>query len=65
MSDDLRKLAEAATQGHWRATADVAEKGVCCRHASDCAVHNEPAYPAGECDCGVDGKKEETTNEQA
>jgi hypothetical protein len=23
----------------------------CCSHASDCAVHNEPAYPAGECDC--------------
>ena len=22
-------------------------------HASDCAVHNEPAFPAGECDCGV------------
>jgi hypothetical protein len=22
-------------------------------HASDCAVHNGPAYPAGECDCGV------------
>ena len=21
-------------------------------HWSDCAVHNEPAYPAGECDCG-------------
>ena len=21
-------------------------------HASDCAVHNEPAYPKGECDCG-------------
>jgi ATP-dependent HslUV protease subunit HslV len=20
-------------------------------HASDCAVHNEPAYPAGECNC--------------
>ena len=20
-------------------------------HASDCAVHSEPAYPAGECDC--------------
>jgi len=20
-------------------------------HWSDCAVHNEPAYPAGECDC--------------
>lgn len=22
-------------------------------HASDCAVHNEPAYPAGPCDCGA------------
>ena len=22
-------------------------------HASDCAVHNEPAYPNGSCDCGV------------
>ncbi|KKK80340.1 hypothetical protein LCGC14_2824500, partial [marine sediment metagenome] len=23
----------------------------CCDHASDCAVHNEPAYPAGDCNC--------------
>lgn len=22
------------------------------QHWSDCAVHNEPAYPKGECDCG-------------
>ena len=22
------------------------------KHYSDCAVHNEPALPAGECDCG-------------
>lgn len=21
-------------------------------HWSDCAVHNEPAHPVGECDCG-------------
>ncbi|RIZ70628.1 MAG: hypothetical protein D0528_01045 [Methylococcales bacterium] len=21
-------------------------------HWSDCAIHNEPAYPAGACDCG-------------
>ena len=21
-------------------------------HYSDCAVHNEPAYPKGDCDCG-------------
>ena len=23
-------------------------------HASDCALHNMPAYPAGPCDCGAD-----------
>ena len=23
-------------------------------HDSDCAVHNEPAYPNGPCDCGVE-----------
>ena len=22
------------------------------QHWSDCAVHSEPAYPAGDCDCG-------------
>jgi hypothetical protein len=22
------------------------------QHWSDCAVHSEPAYPKGECDCG-------------
>jgi hypothetical protein len=22
-------------------------------HTSDCAVHNAPAYPIGECDCGL------------
>lgn len=25
------------------------------RHASDCAMHNEPAFPAGPCDCGAQG----------
>ena len=24
-----------------------------CAHASDCAVHSPPAYPAGPCDCNV------------
>lgn len=24
-----------------------------CQHDFDCAVHNEPASPAGECDCSV------------
>lgn len=23
-------------------------------HASDCATHNEPAYPNGPCDCGAE-----------
>ena len=34
--------------------------GCCCAyckdgtlHLSDCAVHNEPAYPIGPCDCGA------------
>lgn len=25
-------------------------------HKSDCAVHNEPAYPPGICDCGAELK---------
>jgi AcrR family transcriptional regulator len=37
----------------WRSLARVvmgrASGGV--EHASDCAVHNEPAYPAGHCNC--------------
>lgn len=24
------------------------------KHASDCAVHNMPAMPAGPCDCGAE-----------
>lgn len=24
------------------------------QHRSDCALHNEPAMPAGPCDCGAD-----------
>lgn len=27
-----------------------------CGHASDCAVHNEPAMPAGSCDCSVEAE---------
>ena len=26
-------------------------------HTSDCAVHNEPAFPAGPCDCGAERAK--------
>lgn len=27
-------------------------------HDSDCALHNMPAYPNGECDCSAKDKKE-------
>ena len=27
-------------------------------HASDCAVHSEPAYPKGKCDCGAQPQQE-------
>lgn len=29
----------------------LANGAACCGHASDCAKHNEPAAPAGPCDC--------------
>jgi hypothetical protein len=35
---------------------DICGCGACSeafRHASDCAVHNEPARPRGECDCAT------------
>ncbi len=34
-------------------------------HWSDCAVHNEPAYPNGPCDCGNDAPSTELEDEQA
>jgi hypothetical protein len=27
-------------------------------HDSDCAVHNAPAYPEGQCDCSARGENE-------
>lgn len=34
------------------------------QHASDCAVHNEPAYPAGQCDCylSIESRLDEMIN---
>ena len=46
------------TAKHISATAALrqaiaeAEKQEPVAHWSDCAIHSEPAYPAGECDCG-------------
>jgi hypothetical protein len=33
-------------------------------HASDCAVHSGPAYPAGWCDCGAQPEQEPVAWEQ-
>ena len=33
-------------------------------HASDCAVHSGPAYPAGGCDCGAQPEQEPVAWEQ-
>lgn len=33
-------------------------------HDSDCAVHNEPAYPKGKCDCGVGTNNQGAEHEQ-
>lgn len=33
-------------------------------HASDCARHSEPAYPAGECDCRAQISEEEVISQR-
>ena len=40
----------ATSEGH--CMCDACKDGVI--HLSDCAVHNAPAYPVGDCNCGVD-----------
>lgn len=47
--DELERFAQIAISTatkHWQK-----EKTSTPFHDSDCAVHSEPAYPAGECDC--------------
>jgi len=51
-NDDRNKPDENPTQDHLRTGC----QGGKCPHRSDCAVHNEPAFPAGPCDCGHDLK---------
>ena len=60
--EDFRKYARAAIaavrehdkeQGLVHADSTGAVDG----HASDCAIHNQPAYPAGPCDCGYQSRR--------
>lgn len=47
LTSDLRSIADNIDAAYERELARV--------HASDCAVHNEPAMPAGLCDCKEGG----------
>lgn len=57
--DYLTKDASSFFSRSARAVADAAAACNCAacstgvQHASDCAVHNEPAHPNGPCDCGA------------
>jgi len=53
--DDLAKR-QGAWGGGFQAKRQMAADKL---HWSDCAVHNGPAYPAGECDCGVEKGQED------
>lgn len=54
--------ADDHTQRHWwtwqqaALTQPQAQQAKTC-HDSDCSVHNEPAYPAGPCDCGFEAQQ--------
>jgi hypothetical protein len=61
--DEIMDAADAALAKHGT-QADTPEGCQCStckdgpKHWSDCAVHNEPAYPAGPCDCGTTAQSE-------
>lgn len=50
---EMREAYERASDYPVAGCACVACESSGIRHASDCAVHNEPAHPAGPCDCGA------------
>ena len=60
MREALNSLCKLALSGEsvlWTAEYDAARRAITAAnavsdiHASDCAVHNEPAYPNGPCNC--------------
>jgi len=50
-ASELRNLANHVAGCHCQACQEL-QRQVGIGHASDCAVHNEEAYPNGPCDCG-------------
>jgi hypothetical protein len=50
---DALEYNQANWQGKDKAIETLRARLAQTKHWSDCAVHSEPAYPAGECDCGL------------
>lgn len=50
----LEKWARENLRGESHIIVDLsAYPSIFLGHLSDCSTHNEPAYPAGQCDCGA------------
>lgn len=54
LAERLRQAAQYTGLDSMRELLIEAAGALDVRHASDCAVHNEPAYPAGECNCNAE-----------
>lgn len=52
----LARQAMTATQQQIADLARADMNALTVRHTSDCAVHNEPAMPAGPCNCGAQAR---------
>ena len=55
---EYNPLKDRKLDGHWCRGAALGCNCEACSsgppHRSDCAVHNEPAFPNGPCDCGAE-----------
>lgn len=48
-----RELGVELDEASLRATLRIVAQPKAVSHASDCALHNAPAYEPGNCDCGA------------
>jgi hypothetical protein len=67
LHEENKKLKEALAEHAMREVQRLGQEIEQCQcpecqikpHASDCAVHSEPAYPKGKCDCGAQPEQEQ------
>ena len=57
-SEDVMRQHEAITAIREALNGCQCQECQTALHASDCAVHNEPAYPKGQCNCGAQPEQE-------